>query len=444
MIDFKERISEKTMFFFLLPLLLSGVFQQIFTPYSTAIAARYLPEYSLAVVGALGAYKSVQDAIFVGMTTGFSFCVNRAAGDQDPGRYVRVFREALYLTGGLWIVSILLSMFPEPILFLSNVPEEIIEEAGKYLPFLLLAGGFWGIENLLLCVVQGTGDTKFPSAAVVCATVFQLLILWMLLDVFGLGIEAVSISILSYHLLLCLLLGGYLFRTSLGKELRTCLFAKEPFKNRTVDFSELLRSGMAKVSMMLMVSLGFFIMQRRVNQLSLDYLAGYAHASSLNAFLQQPLCVYATAGGIISARTIGEKKKELFQFYNRRLLIYSAIWSLFFFLTVIPAAPALIRMMAGEQAGTSVIEAGVFWIRIAAVSYFLLALLMISRNALQAMGHYRILLLLGFLEMSVNLVFGWVCIPLWGYAAYCISTVFRWGVPAIAGYLAYRRRVRLE
>lgn len=438
--DFNEKLSEKEMLLFLLPLLLSGVFQQIFTPYSTAIAARYLTEESLAVVGALGACKSVEDAVFVGMTTGFSFCVNRAAGHSDPKRFLKVFREALCLAGGFLFISVVLALLPEPVLWLANVPVEIRQEAKGYLSFLLLAGGFWGMENLILCVVQGTGETRFPSVAVIVGTILQLAFLWLFLDRFSLGIEAVPLAILCYHVFLCMLLFGYLFRAAWGRQLFACFMERDSLKNRWPDFLELLKSGAAKASMMLMISMSFFVIQRELNRLSLEVLAGYAHASSLHLLIQQPLCVYATASGILSARTIGSGRRDLFRFYNRRLLIYSGLWCLLFLITVIPAAPVLLRFMAGRGAKEAVITAGVQWIRVAAVSYFLLSMLMVFRNGLQGLGCYRVLLFLGFCEMSVNLLWGFVFIPLWGYEAYCVSTIFRWGVPAMAAWYHYRKR----
>ncbi len=237
------------------------------------------------------------------------------------------------------------------------------------------------------------------------------------------------------------LLGGFLLTRSWGRGLFHLPKADAGKRRRGIRL-ELIKSGATKSSMMLMVSVGFFILQRRVNELPLEFLAGYAHASSLHAFFQQPLCAYAVAGGIISAQTVGGKRRDLFRGYNRRLLRYSGIWYLLFAVTVLPAAAVLIRMMAGPEAAEAVIASGALWLRVAVASYFCLSMLMIFRNGLQAMGRYRVLLGFGFLEMAVNLLWAFLFVPRWGITAFCLSTAFRWGVPALAALLVYGKAVR--
>lgn len=440
--DFSKKLSGKEMLCFLFPLLLSGLFQQIFLPYSTTISARYLPEESLAVIGSLGACKSIENAVFVGMSTGFAFCVNREVNNRNPQKYLRVFRSALLLTMVFLLISIILALFPDSILTISNVPESIRGEARGYLSFLLLAGGFWGVEDMLLSAIQGRGRTVFTSVTVVLATMVQLVSLWVMLDGLSLGVEAVSLAMLVYHMFLCICLLGFLLRTSWGRELLLRFQGKISFTDSMRELKELFKSGAAKSSMMLMVSLGFFVMQRNVNRMPVENLAGYAHAESLNSLLWQPLCVCGTAAGIISARTLGNSRRDLCQFYNRQLMKYCVVWCLGLMIFAFPGADLLIRIMAGAKAEAGVVEAGAIWIQIAIPSYFLLSVLMIGRNALQAMKNYRALLLLGFLEMSVNLFCGWVMIPVWGYRGFCMANVLRWGIPGLAAGLIYWEKIR--
>ena len=51
MIRFTEKISGKKLGLFLLPLMFSAVFQQIYEPVSAAVAGRYLNEEAVAVIG---------------------------------------------------------------------------------------------------------------------------------------------------------------------------------------------------------------------------------------------------------------------------------------------------------------------------------------------------------------------------------------------------------
>ena len=70
MIRFTEKISGKKLGLFLLPLMLSAVFQQIYEPVSAAVAGRYLNEEAVAVIGACSGWSGVVESLFVHMTTG--------------------------------------------------------------------------------------------------------------------------------------------------------------------------------------------------------------------------------------------------------------------------------------------------------------------------------------------------------------------------------------
>ena len=66
---------------------------------------------------------------------------------------------------------------------------------------------------------------------------------------------------------------------------------------------------------------------------------------------------------------------------------------------------------------------------------------MICRNALQGMGRYMSLVLLGFLEMAVKLLTAWILIPAMGYGVVCLSTFFIWAVPGLTGLWLYQRKM---
>ena len=82
------------------------------------------------------------------------------------------------------------------------------------------------------------------------------------------------------------------------------------------------------------------------------------------------------------------------------------------------------------------------WLLVVPFSYPFLVCLMICRNALQGMGRYLSLILLGFLEMAVKCVTAWVLIPVMGYRAVCMSTFFIWAIPGLTGLWLYLRRMK--
>ena len=215
MIRFTEKISGKKLGLFLLPLMLSAVFQQIYEPVSAAVAGRYLNEEAVAVIGACSGWSGVVESLFVHMTTGFSICINRQAGLKDSGKMRSVFQTAVKITLFLTFGSMLLALFTEPFMGLANIPEWMQPEARRYLVWLFLGGGFWGIQNLLACVIQGKGESTFPSIVMIASAVAQTAMSVVLLGMLGVGVEGVSLAVFISQGISSLLLFLYLSLRSL-------------------------------------------------------------------------------------------------------------------------------------------------------------------------------------------------------------------------------------
>ena len=67
--------------------------------------------------------------------------------------------------------------------------------------------------------------------------------------------------------------------------------------------------------------------------------------------------------------------------------------------------------------------------------------MLISRNALQAMGAHQILPFLGILEMTVNILLAGF-VPYYGPLAVSMSVVLKWSIPGIISFVGYHRIIK--
>ena len=417
--------------------MMSAIFQQIYDPISAAVAGRYLNEEAVAVIGACSGWSGVTESLFVSMTTGFSICINRQAGLKDSTKMRSVFQTAVKITLLLTFGSMLLALFTEPFMGLANIPEWMRPEARRYLVWLFLGGGFWGIQNLLVCVIQGRGESTYPSVVMIASAVAQTALSVVLLGKLGVGVEGVSLAVFISQGVSSLLLCLYLCLRDWGKEL-----VRPATEGSPGIWRDLLESGTAKSLMGIMTNIGYMAVQRRINLYSVDVIAGYTYAMSLMNLFMQPLCAYTIAANIMSAQNVGSGSPEMVFYYNRKMTRHSLYWCAVYVLLAPVWIPSLMRLLAGEGASAVLLQAGSGWLYVAVVSYPLLVFLMIGRNALQGMGYYKVLLLLGFLEMAARFFSAWALIPLMGYAAVCFNTALVWGLPGLTALRLYRKRMK--
>ena len=437
MIRFTEKLSERELARFLFPLMLSSIFQQLYAPVGAAAAGRFLNQEAVAVIGACSAWDLILDALFISMTTGFAISINRAAGMGKEKRLRETVQGAVLLSAVMTAGSFLLAVFPDPFMVLANIPPQMREESREYLRFLLLGGGFQGLQNLLICLIQGSGESRFPAIVTVGAVIAQTGLSLVLLGQLHMGVEGVSLAVLFSQMGSVLLLSAHYLKGRWGIPLLI------PFKGgNPLIWRGLAASGMAKVLMTFLANAGAFVLQREINRFPVDTIAGYTYANSLMNLFTQPLSAYAIAANIMSAQNVGRGDWEMAAACNRRMTVHSMAWCVFYAAAAPGAVPVLMGLIAGEGASVQLLEAGISWFLVVPFSYPFLVFLMICRNALQGMEKYLSLVLLGFLEMAVKCAAAWVLIPVMGYRAVCMSTFFIWAVPGLTGLWLYKRRLR--
>ena len=388
--DFTREQSGKELAFFLLPMICSGMFQQVYSLINTAVVSRYLSYDSVAVIGACQPYASMQGFVCVGMTTGFGFYLFRCIGTGDAEIFGRGFCGALYLTG------------------------------------------FLSLKNLLFCTIQGMGDSRFPGILSMLGVVTHTMLSVFLIAGLKLGVGASALAILINNALLSVCLFVHL--VSVGSDhLRLVSAMRIPGR----VWLELLKNGLVKSGMMVVIGWGSMMMQREINRLPEEIIAGDAYGDVINNFLMEPLCAYATAAGIITGQNEGKRNAKLIRRFNRHLFGRALFWCVGFLLLGFFSTPRILRILAGAETPRPVIAAGVLLFRFCCIGYPGLCALLIFRSALQSLGEYGILPWLGVTEMVISMVLSRFVAD-YGYRVVVFSYMLRWYVPGILALIWYR------
>ncbi len=421
---------------FALPVAGSGFFQQAYSLFHAAVVSRSLSITAIAVFGACGAFVSMQSFIANGMTTGFGFYLSRCYGSGDKEFYRKSFTAAAVCTAALFALSVILLAGIAPLMKMAGIPGELWDMCRSYLCILILGTGFLGFRNLMVCVLQGMGDSGFPGALTVAGVVSQTLLLLAVISVVP-GIYGPPLAVLINNALL----GGILLFYMKKRYGGYAVFVNVKQIPAGI-YREILASGCSKSGMMILVGVGGFFMQRAQNALPSAILAGSSLSDSLSNFFLVPLSALAQTAGMAAGQNMGRKEYRAIRFYNRRLFALHVICTVFVWSASVTAGAFLIRFLAGGTAQMEVIAAGKLWLMICMPGFFGLGAAMIFRNSLQSMGCYDKLIYLGILEMSVTIVFALFFVPRFGYPAYCASILAKWtALGVFAGYW-YLKKVR--
>lgn len=162
---------------FTVPLILSGVFQQLFNWVDAFIVGNVEGELALGGIGAVTSTYSMFVMVIVGFTSGLSVLAAQRFGmgrTEDLGPLLTTFSLIL---GGIYLaVCAFGAVFVEDILICLNTPANIFQHAEDYLRIMFAGIPFLALYNTCCAVLRGLGDSKAPFASVMVCCVINVLL----------------------------------------------------------------------------------------------------------------------------------------------------------------------------------------------------------------------------------------------------------------------------
>ena len=137
--DMTEGPMFSKVFFFALPLMLSGILQLLFNAADTVVVGRFAGSQALAAGGAVGSLNNLIISLFVGLSIGANVLVARHTGARDARAVSETVHTAvlLSLVGGVFLAFV--GVFAaRPLLEIMGSPEDVIDLAVLYVRILFI------------------------------------------------------------------------------------------------------------------------------------------------------------------------------------------------------------------------------------------------------------------------------------------------------------------
>ena len=167
----------KALVLFTIPLVLSGMLQQIFNWVDAFIVGNVEGESALAGIGATTSLYNLFVMVITGFTGGLSVLAAQEFGMGQKKRLKELLASHVVLLGGIFVVISFSGMaFTRAILLAIDTPENIFDISEQYLRIMFLGIPFLAVYNTYSAILRGMGDSKAPFLSVlVCSAVNVIL-----------------------------------------------------------------------------------------------------------------------------------------------------------------------------------------------------------------------------------------------------------------------------
>ncbi len=376
----------KLILMFSVPLLIGNIFQQLYNIADLVIVGRLLGVESFAAVGAVAPLFFLIMFVIVGFTNGFAVVTGQRYGAKD---YDGVRDSAVVSTILSTIVTIIFSVactiFMNPILHWLNVPQNIYHNAYWYIEIVVIGLITATFYNLLAGIIRALGDSKTPLYFLILASVANILLALLFIEVFHMGVPGSAVAVNLSQLisvLLCLVFVKYKFPILHLKKSDWHVKFDKKFYDSVFEH---LRIGFPMAVQFSIIGFGIIIIQSVCNTFGANVIAALTAALRIEQIATLPMMSFGVALASYVAQNFGAKKFKRIRLGVIKTSTINIVLSILMAFVMRIWGTDIIGAFIGT-ASEEIIDIAHNYLLISTIFYFFLGQIFIYRNALQGMG----------------------------------------------------------
>ena len=371
----------KNLFLFMLPILVSNLFQQLYNTVDTMIVGNVLGDTALAAIGSCGSIYELLVGFGIGIGNGLSIVAARSYGAQDEDLLKRTVAGSLIIGLCASFVITTAGFFGlRPLLQLLDTPAEILEDAYRYIIVIDLGVLVMFLYNLCAGLLRAIGNSVMPLVFLLISSGLNVALdLWFIAGL-GMGVQGAAVATViaqGISVVLCIL---YVMR-----RVPLLLPARRHWAVGQHLYWELFSQSISMGLMSSIVSAGSVVLQYGINGLGTLTIAGHTAARKLFSFTSMPLISMANAGSTFVSQNRGAAQPERVRKGMRTMYLCSVVIMAANMVLMQLFARQLVQLISGSTAPL-VLENGARYLMWNAPFYAVLGVLLCTRYALQSLG----------------------------------------------------------
>ena len=423
----------RSLVLFMLPILISNLFQQLYNTVDTMIVGNVLGDTALAAIGSCGAIYELLVGFGLGIGNGLAIVAARAYGAQDEDLLKRTVAGSLVIGLAASLTITMAGFFGlRPLLELLDTPAEILEDAYRYIIIIDLGVIVMFAYNLCAGLLRAIGNSVMPLVFLLLSSALNVVLdLWFIAGM-GMGVAGAAVATViaqGVSVVLCIL---YVMA-----RVRILIPGRKHLDVGRKLYWDLFSQSISMGLMSSIVSAGSVVLQYGINGLGTLVIAGHTAARKLFAFTDMPLSAMASACSTYVSQNYGANHPDRVRRGMRDIYLYSVVVAVAAVLLMAAGAEWMVKLVSGSSEPV-VLENGARYLVWNAPFYAVLGVLLSTRYALQSMGEKVLPLLSSVIEFLGKIVFVLLFIPRFEYNAVILCEPVIWCFMTLELLIAYR------
>lgn len=432
--DLTKEHPDKTLWRFLLPMMFSVAFQQIYNIADSMIAGKFAGEDALAAVGASYPITVIFMAFAVGMNLGASVIVSRLFGAGDRKGVKRAVTTAFASSLSLAVILTVYGyFFCRNMMEWIHTPQNIMQDGVLYLKIYVFGLIFLMLYNVCTGIFTALGDSRTPLWFLLGSSAGNIALDLLFVAKLHWGVAGVAwATFIAQGISAVLALVTLLVRLQkfAGTE-RVPLFDRKLFV-------QILAIAVPSILQQSVLSVGNLFVQDIVNRYGSAVVAGYSGAIKLNTFA---INIFMTLGSCLSsytAQNIGAGKQERIPMGFRTGLKLSELTALPFVVLYFGFSQQMMGLFLNAESSAA-IHAGVMFLRIVSPWYFMIVVKLMTDGIIRGSGAMIYFVIATIPDLILRIGFALMLSPRFGSTGIWMAWPFGWIAATVLTIIFYRK-----
>ena len=405
---------------FSLPLILSGVLQQLYSWADAFIVGNTEGSAALAAIGSTTAIINFFVNAITGFTLGLSilFAQRYGSGNRsDIRKLLSSFLVILVILGLVFLILAVLGfIFTENILRLLDTTLDTFDKAYDYLRIIFIGIPFLAVYNVYAAALRALGNSRAPFYGVLISSASNVILDIIAVVFLGMSVKGAAIATIISQIAMTIFIVIYSSRKY--EELR---FTKPDFQKAAII--EGVKFGCPPMIQSTVSSAGGLVLQNFMNGFGTATVAAITTAYRVDSIILLPIINLGSGISTFTAQSFGARNDERTKrtFFSGLMLM--ATVSLLLSLVVIPAGGFLIALFG---AGDEAVAIGDAFFRRIASFYVIFGLATAIRGYIEGIGDVVYSSIAGILSLLCRIVLSYVLEPYFGNMVIAYAEMLSW------------------
>ncbi len=428
--DMTQGSLVKVLVQFSLPLLLSGLLQQLYNWSDAFMVGNVEGELSLAAIGSTIPISNLIIMMITGFSLGISILSGHLYGSGEHSELKKVLSSFTVVLSGVFLFVVVGGIiFMKPILQLLQTPEDIFSIANSYLWIILLGMPFLVVYNVYSAVLRGMGDSKTSFLAIVVSSVINVLLDILFVVILHYGVIGAAVSTLIAQVLMAVFMVCYstkkypIMRFRIGKH---CLDGSILRRGLSLSLPTAMQSSVHSV--------GNLLLQNLMNGFGTQTVAAITTAYRVDGVIMLPIINLGYGISTVVAQNTGagnHQRAKRGVFVGMGIITAVAI---ILTAAVIPTGGALVSLFGVTDESAAI---GRTFFNIIAPFYLVFGIAIAIRSFLEGVGDVLFTSIASIVALGIRIILTYTLAAPYGNSIIALAEGLSWGALLLMCFMRF-------